>query len=520
MKRDVIRKNSQDAELFPFAPIRRRFLIFCIVCVLAVLFSGACLTVRRMRQSAEAAYQSASAQISQRVGESIKLLTSLAALPEFYDPDVPWESKTAKLDEINQYFGYMFICYVDEDIEVYTLGEEAASLASREYMQTLYSTREIQVTDGFVAGADGRTLNYTVAVPLIQDDVMTGSLFCSIYFDDAVNLLKQSAAANGAEAVLIGSKGQIMSSTGGLAFGSSYTEILHEYKLVGLTTDKLETLLLARDSGSFRSLKAGNSRYTVFGPIENTNWDILVTVDFLSLFSAELPSLLLAALFQILITLILYLFVKKHIFGQLAIMENLLTSIHKMEKKLYSNAIAPESVDYEDILQMSSKGLRDELTGLATRTFFLNQLEKLLRDGNASGKLSLCFVDLDDLKLLNDTYGHEAGDSALKKIGFILRGYEKKYEGVVGRYGGDEFILILKDIDSVEELNDVLSELVERLHFTITVNGTEIPVHCSMGACVWNRKDTLKTLISKADKALYDVKRHGKGTYSLFLNGE
>lgn len=363
-------------------------------------------------------------------------------------------------------------------------------------------------------------MNYTVAVPLIQDDVMTGSLFCSIYFDDAVNLLKQSAAANGAEAVLIGSKGQIMSSTGDLAFGASYTEILHEYKLIGLTTDKLETLLLARDSGSFRSLKAGNSRYTVFGPIENTNWDILVTVDFLSLFAAELPSLLLAALFQILITLILYLFVKKHIFGQMAIMENLLTSIHKMEKKLYSNAIAPESVDYEDILQMSSKGLRDELTGLATRTFFLNQLEKLLRDGNASGKLSLCFVDLDDLKLLNDTYGHQAGDSALKKIGFILRGYEKKYEGVVGRYGGDEFILILKDIDSVEELNDVLSELVERLHFTITVNGTEIPVHCSMGACVWNRKDTLKTLISKADKALYDVKRHGKGTYSLFLNGE
>ena len=105
MKRDVIRKNSQDAELFPFAPIRRRFLIFCIVCVLAVLFSGACLTVRRMKQSAEAAYQSASAQISQKAGESIKLLTSLAALPEFYDPDVPWESKTAKLDEINQYFG-------------------------------------------------------------------------------------------------------------------------------------------------------------------------------------------------------------------------------------------------------------------------------------------------------------------------------------------------------------------------------------------------------------------------------
>ena len=65
-----------------------------------------------------------------------------------------------------------------------------------------------------------------------------------------------------------------------------------------------------------------------------------------------------------------------------------------------------------------------------------------------------------------------------------------------------------------------MSELAERLHFSITVNGTE-----TLSTAAWERvsgigRIRLKTLISKADKALYDVKRHGKGTYSLFLNGE
>ena len=56
-------------------------------------------------------------------------------------------------------------------------GEEPASLAAREHMQKLYATKQPIVTDSFVAGADGVTLNYTVAVPLLQDGVMTGSCF-------------------------------------------------------------------------------------------------------------------------------------------------------------------------------------------------------------------------------------------------------------------------------------------------------------------------------------------------------
>ena len=75
------------------------------------------------------------------------------------------------------------ICYVDKNIIVYSDGAEPASLASRDYMQQLFATGQRQVTDSFAAGADGTTLNYTVAVPLKdQQENITGALFCAYLF--------------------------------------------------------------------------------------------------------------------------------------------------------------------------------------------------------------------------------------------------------------------------------------------------------------------------------------------------
>ena len=74
------------------------------------------------------------------------------------------------------------ICYVDDDILVYSDGDEPASLASRDYMQRLFSTGRKQVTDSFAAGADGVTLNYTVAVPLKDKMTILQAVFsCHLF---------------------------------------------------------------------------------------------------------------------------------------------------------------------------------------------------------------------------------------------------------------------------------------------------------------------------------------------------
>ena len=123
-------------------------------------------------------------------------------------------------------------------------------------MQQLFSTGQRQVTDSFAAGADGVTLNYTVAVPLFEEngEKISGCLFCAIYFDEVTEILQQSASANRAEATLIGSRGQIMSSTAGLPYGDPVMDVLRNARLFGTTADRLEEQMLARMPGDYWSL--------------------------------------------------------------------------------------------------------------------------------------------------------------------------------------------------------------------------------------------------------------------------
>ena len=138
MKEKHKRKDGQwDIS---FAPITRYSLLFCVLAMIVVLIGGGVLSASRMRTDAEASLAASHAQISQRIDGAVNLLESLASLSEFYDPSVPPIDKVKKLDQMNPYFGFMMICYVDSNILVYSDGSEPASLASRDYMQRLFST--------------------------------------------------------------------------------------------------------------------------------------------------------------------------------------------------------------------------------------------------------------------------------------------------------------------------------------------------------------------------------------------
>lgn len=518
-----IRNNKQAVkhpEAVSFSNVRKAFIVCLLVSIVIVMLQNAFLAYSNMKQTARTTRQSVTDQVSEKVGESLKLLESLASLALFYEPDIPWEEKVAKLDKINEYYNYMFICYVDKDIVVYTLGEEPASLASREHMQKVYASKQPYVTDSFAAGADGKTLNYTVIVPLMKHGVMTGSLFATITLDDTSRLLKDITSMTKAEAVLIGSKGQVMCSTNNTAYGASVLDILGNLKLFQVTADRLEEQMLNRNAGAYHSSNGFNLMYTEYGPVQNANWDILVTTDFWSEFLSMLPSEGAVMTGMVLVMAVLYYFVNSHARLQSEHIENMTRSVREIKKKVFQNNNPLDQIDYENLLQLSSKGLNDDLTGTFTRVIFLERAKGMLSHKQDDRILVLCFIDLDDLKILNDTSGHMAGDMALKKIGMILREYSTKYDGIVGRYGGDEFILILQDIDSQDELDTVLRELVERLKFTIRCEDKEIAVHCSIGASIWHPGIALGMLISNADKALYNVKCHGKADYSLFLSGE
>lgn len=513
-----ISKNQESSWQISLSPILKYSMVFCILILIIILIGSTLLSVNQMKSNANASLSSVNAQLSQRVSESVNLLESLASLPEFYDPEVPAIDKVKKLDRMSPYFGYMMICYVDSDIIVYSDGSEPASLASRDYMQKLFSTGKRQITDSFAAGADGATLNYTVAVPLFdQQNSITGCLFCAIYFDEVVQILDRSAGINGSDTTLLGSAGQIMSSTSGLPYGDSIMNELRNTKLFGITADQLEEQFLAAKSGSYWSFHNGDLFYTIHKRVENTGWDVLCTTSFQQTFLVILPGLLLIGFLTVLLCLALLFVMRRYIKNQMQVVDVLIRSVEDLEKKIYQDE-RPGDMDFREIIRLTSDGLSDSLTGVVTRSVFLNQASAQIKKIDPEKITALCFVDMDNLKNINDTYGHNGGDVALKSIGYILREYEKKYDGVVGRYGGDEFVLLLTGLDDEKELRGVLDELVLRLHSEIGSAGRQIPVQCSVGVSLYKPGDSLEHLISAADEALYFVKQNGKGYYKIRQN--
>jgi diguanylate cyclase (GGDEF)-like protein len=124
-------------------------------------------------------------------------------------------------------------------------------------------------------------------------------------------------------------------------------------------------------------------------------------------------------------------------------------------------------------------------------------------------------LDLDFFKNVNDTYGHAAGDLILKTTAGIIRHTIRSYD-LVGRYGGEEFVLLITGLDSGEAYR-----LVERIRENMEQNiavyeGTEIRVNCSIGLARYLETDTLETAVKKADDALYVAKKSGRNNVKIY----
>lgn len=160
----------------------------------------------------------------------------------------------------------------------------------------------------------------------------------------------------------------------------------------------------------------------------------------------------------------------------------------------------------------------DGLTGLPNRHSMDLALETALASAKQAGtSLALAFLDLDNFKLVNDTLGHAAGDDLLKTVARRIE-WVIGSDGVVGRIGGDEFVIFLKvpDADlpkSMERLEAVRSAVAE----PVTLNGMVLEMSCSMGVATYPQHGSdAATLLAHADAAMYQAKETGRDSLKLF----
>jgi len=162
------------------------------------------------------------------------------------------------------------------------------------------------------------------------------------------------------------------------------------------------------------------------------------------------------------------------------------------------------------------KALVDPLTGTLVRQAFEERLRaELDAAAAAGGGLALLFVDLDRFKFVNDTYGHDFGDKLLGEVGQVLLANVRE-EDLVGRVGGDEFMVALVGVRDEQAAGQIARSLVRELSTPFTVEGRELQVSASIGVALYPRDDNVvEALLQSADAAMYQVKVAGKNSFNF-----
>lgn len=162
--------------------------------------------------------------------------------------------------------------------------------------------------------------------------------------------------------------------------------------------------------------------------------------------------------------------------------------------------------------------LHDELTGLPNRRLVGQRLELLRKQAIESSKpLALMFIDLDHFKQVNDTYGHDVGDFVLCETSTRLSGLLRLTD-VVGRFGGDEFVTLLPDINSVDDVIHVAENMKAAFSLPLVFEAVQVQATLSIGIVLFNpeSRDGVAELLKKADTALYEAKSAGRNGYKVF----
>ncbi len=186
----------------------------------------------------------------------------------------------------------------------------------------------------------------------------------------------------------------------------------------------------------------------------------------------------------------------------------------------YRGVAADITRDFRHQQSVARQSQYDELTGLANRRRINSQLEKTLSSFKAAGRsCALMMLDLDRFKQVNDTMGHPAGDELLKQVAGRLKTIVN-HRGEVGRIGGDEFQILLPDIDDRGELSDLAGRIIQMISQPYSINGKRASIGTSVGVAIapYDGIDAAE-LISAVDLALYAAKEGGKGT-SRFYNSD
>jgi diguanylate cyclase (GGDEF)-like protein len=184
----------------------------------------------------------------------------------------------------------------------------------------------------------------------------------------------------------------------------------------------------------------------------------------------------------------------------------------KIESESAKKIARNKQIEMESVMiQAREVAQIDALTFLFNRRMIVRELQdEVLRAERYNNTLSISIIDVDKFKLVNDTYGHPAGDEVLKQVACQLRDHIR-HPDTVGRYGGEEFLILLPNSDAKAATEQAVRLGKEIREMVVTIKEHELKVTVSIGIAQFKAGvDTWDTLLNRADNAMYEAKNNGR----------
>ncbi|MHB1592280.1 MAG: GGDEF domain-containing response regulator [Sulfuricella sp.] len=165
---------------------------------------------------------------------------------------------------------------------------------------------------------------------------------------------------------------------------------------------------------------------------------------------------------------------------------------------------------------LESLALHDTLTGLPNRRLLMDRLSLAIAHAHRNKRtMAVMYLDLDGFKQINDTLGHDAGDTLLSMVADHLVAAVRQ-EDTVARMGGDEFVIVLWELNHADDVAKLASKVIQAVSQPYRIQGRSVSMTASAGISIYpTHGEEVETLMKSADLALYEAKRTGKNDYRI-----
>ena len=186
--------------------------------------------------------------------------------------------------------------------------------------------------------------------------------------------------------------------------------------------------------------------------------------------------------------------------------------------RMMTAALRLRFVNLELAHELQDLATRDTLTGLPNRLILVERMTSALkRADRGEHDVAVAFVDCDDFKKINDTYGHQAGDEYLKSVARALQASVREVD-TVARLGGDEFIVLLERCGTKEHVERIVRRMLSTAAREVQIGSLSVTPHLSVGVSCYPRDGSdPEALIHQADEAMYAAKRAGGNGFRFYL---